>query len=54
MKRTTISAFLLCLSCFANADKYGVDEAMSESGSSWGAVALIVVVLVVVYFRSKK
>ena len=45
---------LALLSPAARADKYGVAEAMAENGSSWGAVALVINVLVVMYVRSKK
>ena len=45
---------LALLSPAARADKYGVAEAMAENGSSWGAVALVIIVLVVMYVRSKK
>lgn len=54
MRKLSATLSLALVSAAAYADKYGIDEAMSESGSSWGAVALVIIVLVVMYVRSKK
>jgi|GWRWMinimDraft_15_1066023.scaffolds.fasta_scaffold94171_1 hypothetical protein len=54
MNKTCASLCLTLLNAAAYADKYGIDEATAENGSSWGAVALVIAVLVVMYVRSKK
>lgn len=35
------------------ADKYGIDEAMSETESSWAAVVLVLAVFAYLYFKEK-
>jgi hypothetical protein len=52
MKQIT-TILLSIASVSALADKYGVDESMSEGEASWGEVALTLIVLAYLYFKGK-
>jgi hypothetical protein len=53
MRSSFVLAMLLPIVECAYADKYGIDEALAEGGASWGAVVLVVLVLLYLHFKEK-
>lgn len=51
MAKITTALALAALSLPALADKYGIDEAMSESEGGIGAIILAIAVLAYVHFK---
>ena len=53
MMKLLPTILLSLASVSALADKYGVDESMSEGEASWSGVALTLVVLAYLHFKGK-
>lgn len=53
MTRLATLAGLALAPGLALADKYGLDEMDSSSGSSWGALVLVVALFAYLYFKEK-
>lgn len=53
MNRLATLAGLALAPGLALADKYGLDEMDSSSGSSWGALVLVVALFAYLYFKEK-
>lgn len=53
MRRLFVTATVAITTSHARADNYGIDEAMSEGGGSWGAVFLVILLLLYLHFKEK-